>query len=105
MDELSVLVYRGYGQHQRKGGGFSFEHAETQKELDGLLGAGWFATLPEAIEAHDNPKKEEEKPAAVDNKSAPTRAEMELKANELGIKFDGRTKDAKLLILINEKLG
>jgi hypothetical protein len=32
----------------------------------------------------------------------PTREELEQKAQELGIKFDGRTSDAKLEKLINE---
>jgi len=35
----------------------------------------------------------------------PTRTELETKAIELGIKFDGRTKDKKLGQLIEEKLG
>jgi hypothetical protein len=35
----------------------------------------------------------------------PTRAELEAKATELGIKFDGRTKDKKLGQLIQDKLG
>ena len=35
----------------------------------------------------------------------PTREELEAKATELGIKFDGRTKDKKLGQLIQDKLG
>ena len=35
----------------------------------------------------------------------PTRKEMEAKANELGIKFDGRTSDKKLSSLIETALG
>lgn len=40
-----------------------------------------------------------------DDNSAPTRAELEAKATELGIKFDGRTKDKKLGQLIQDKLS
>jgi hypothetical protein len=34
-----------------------------------------------------------------------TREELELKARELGIKFDGRTTDALLLKRIEESIG
>lgn len=43
--------------------------------------------------------------AVPDDNAAPTRAELELKAKQLGIKFDGRTKDKKLGQLIQEKIG
>ena len=39
-----------------------------------------------------------------DDDAAPTRDELEAKATELGIKFDGRTKYKKLLAKINEAL-
>lgn len=39
------------------------------------------------------------------NESAPTRDEMTTKARELGIKFDGRTSDKKLSLLIATELG
>lgn len=37
--------------------------------------------------------------------AAPTRAELEAKATELGIRFDGRTRDKKLGQLIQDKLS
>lgn len=37
--------------------------------------------------------------------AAPTRAELEAKAKELGIKFDGRTGDKKLGQLIQDRLS
>jgi hypothetical protein len=39
------------------------------------------------------------------DEGAPTRAELEAKATELGIRFDGRTKDKKLGQLIQDKLS
>ncbi len=39
-----------------------------------------------------------------DDSALPTREELELKANELGIRFDGRTKDKKLGQLIQDRL-
>jgi hypothetical protein len=37
--------------------------------------------------------------------AAPTRVELEAKATELGIRFDGRTKDKKLGQLIQDRLS
>jgi len=42
---------------------------------------------------------------APEDDAAPTRAELEAKATELGIKFDGRTKDKKLGQLIQDRLS
>jgi hypothetical protein len=44
-------------------------------------------------------------PNHIDESSEPTRTELEIKATELGIKFDGRTKDKKLGQLIQDKLS
>ena len=40
-----------------------------------------------------------------DDNAAPTRAELEAKAKELGIRFDGRTGDKKLGQLIQDRLS
>lgn len=82
-----TIVYKTPGNHQRAGGTYSYLGIEDEQGLESALSSGWFRTLPEAIagkadEAEDN--------------SAPTRGELESKASELGIKFDGRTTD-KLL--------
>jgi len=42
---------------------------------------------------------------APEDESAPTREELEAKATELGIRFDGRTKDKKLGQLIQDRLS
>lgn len=42
--------------------------------------------------------------AAPQDDTEPTRAELETKADELGIRFDGRTKDKKLGQLIQDRL-
>lgn len=107
------IVYRGYGRHQRKGGGFSTLGVKSEKDYEKALADGWFKTLPEAIAAHDNKKtpapasilevKSEAAPVPADN-TQPTRAELEQKARELNVKFDGRTSDAKLQERIEEAL-
>ena len=47
----------------------------------------------------------EVKDTAQDENAAPTRAELEAKAKELGIRFDGRTGDKKLGQLIQDRLS
>lgn len=47
----------------------------------------------------------EPEPESVDDETAPTREELEAKATELGIRFDGRTKDKKLGQLIQDRLS
>lgn len=42
---------------------------------------------------------------ASEDDAAPTREELEAKATELGIRFDGRTKDKKLGQLIQDRLS
>lgn len=69
-----------------------FVNVANDEEKDAALADGWFLTVPEALAGK------------ADDNSAPTREELELKATELGIKFDGRTSDAKLGKLIAEKV-
>ena len=69
-----------------------FLSVADELELEAALSAGWFKTVPEALAQK------------VDKEPMPTREELELKATELGIKFDGRTTDAKLGKLIAEKV-
>lgn len=47
----------------------------------------------------------EPEPKPVNDDAEPTRAELEAKATELGIRFDGRTKDKKLGQLIQDRLS
>jgi hypothetical protein len=132
-----TMVYRSPGIYKKPGGGtYTYASAQTQEEFDEMLGAGWFKSSTEAIEAAGDkatpaskpkpkwavkPVKKKKmgkpldwrdqvktapavEPAAVDE-GAPTRAELEAKATELGIRFDGRTKDKKLGQLIEDKLS
>lgn len=114
--EFPRLVFKCPGDMPRKGGTFKVLQVRDDASHDELLADGWFATLPEAIDAHDNPKPvDAPKPVKADEvKSAPevsdvvnfvfsaSRNELEAKAKSLNIKFDGRTSDAKLARLITE---
>lgn len=74
----------------------SHELAKEREDFDNLIKSGWFESVPAAMEG----KKAE----VIEEDSAPTRAEMEEQAKSMGIKFDGRTSDTKLLTLIHEAL-
>lgn len=68
---------------------------KSAEEFGAAIKAGWFASVPDALAPKDE----------ADDTKAPTREELEVKATELGIKFDGRTTDAKLGKLIEEALS
>ncbi len=95
--------------------------ANDQTEFDAALQSGWFATLADASLAagdaarvvrkiaawrknHGKVKKKSKvqaiapviQPTPVDENAPATRAELEKKASELGLKFDGRTTDKRL---------
>lgn len=95
-----TIVYKCPGNHQCRGSTYSYKSAADGVELDALIKAGWFRTLPEALVGKPAENVAEEQ----DDDSAPTREEMETMAAELGIKFDGRTTDAGLLKKINTEL-
>ena len=83
-----------------------YQLAADIEAFDSLVSAGWFATVPDAIAGKTAPAVATPEPdlGPVDEVTAPTRAEMEQKATELGLKFDGRTSEAKLMRLIDEAL-
>jgi hypothetical protein len=96
------LVYKSPGdQHGPEGKTYSWAGVKTQEELDGKLADGWHLTLGEAIAPKEAPKQPE---IPLDD-SAPTRSELEEKAGQLGLKFDGRTSDSKLGQRIIDALG
>lgn len=123
MPAFPTLVYRAPGSSQHSSGGrYRYRGAEDQAEYDALLADGWHATILEAVvAAGDRAFAHNRKPAGLlakaraklaaqapvvkpDDDAPPTRVEMEAKATELGIKFDGRTSDARLLAKISEAL-
>lgn len=91
-----TIVYKCPGAHACARGTYAYQGVQDKDELDLALSGGWFATLPEAIAGeHDE----------VEDNSSPTRAELEAKATELGIKFDGRTTDKSLADKIETALS
>lgn len=133
MIDLPAMLYQSPGPHKKPGGGtYRIVGINTQEELDAKLLAGWFASSAEAITAAGDkattPKKiaewrlkakakktkkrkpskplgwKQAVPVPVIEDAPPTRAELEAKATELKIRFDGRTKDKKLGQLIQDRL-
>lgn len=76
-----------------------------QKAFDKALTDGWFATLPEAVEAFLNPAPERVAIVSepIDN-APPTRDEMLAKAAEIGLTVDRRWSDKTLANKIIEAL-
>lgn len=57
--EFPTLVYRDKGDHQRPGGTYSYAKAEHEEQLKDLIEAGWFLSLPEAIQGYHDEEPEE----------------------------------------------
>lgn len=89
-----VMLYKLGGPHEIHGGKFDTLIARDEAEKDAAQSAGWRLTTDEARE--HAPVPSDDVPA--------TRAELEAKADELGIKHDKRTSDAKLSAKIAAEL-
>lgn len=113
-NDFPKMVYRAPGPHDIHGHRLDFGTVNDADDLAAAKEAGWFETTPEAVDAHAAKVSSEQAgrvaqanalAQAAANTGAATRAELELKARELGITFDGRTSDAKLSKAIDEKLA
>ena len=102
MVDLPTIVYKNKGPHQRTGGTYSYLGVNTEAEYLAALENGWVPTLAEVV---DPAQKQDDNKNNIPEDDAPaTRQELELKATEMGIKFDGRTPDKKLSSMIDEAL-
>jgi len=94
MNDFPRMLYQAGGAEEIHGGRFATLIVHDDDELEAALADGWSLTTDEA-----------RAPAADlgalafsgDDDTAPTRAELEAKAVELGIEFSPRIGDAKLL--------
>lgn len=73
-------------------GAYDWRIVADDAGMDAAMADGWHLTPSEAKAAQE---AEQEPEAPVDD-TPPTRAELEAKAHELGIRFDGRWGDKKL---------
>lgn len=98
--EFPLFVYK-----KVKASEFETLLVEGEEQYKVAIDSGeWFATVPEALEGKQVAEPVEEQAVPADD-AQPTREELEAKATELGLKFDGRTSDRKLGALISEALG
>jgi len=99
MSDFPRMIYQVGNQEEMHGGRYDYMIVEDQDALDMLLANGWYMTTGEAKIA-----------AAPKTADVPfedrvlTRDKIEAKAYELGLKFDGRTRDSKLLAMIDVEL-
>ncbi len=77
------LVYKCPGPHSKRGHSYAWRGCADAEQWDILKALGWFASFDEAV-------------AGNDDTSPPTRAEMEQKARELGLRFHPNIGDAAL---------
>ena len=107
MTEFPTLVYKAHGKYMRPYGTYDFTGVNTAEEFEQKLKDGWFPSLQDAIDGN-TPAPAAEKAVSEpvpDDLAPPTRQELETKATELGIKFDGRYSDKKIAQLIDEALA
>jgi hypothetical protein len=83
-------------------GAYGTRIVADEAEFDAALAECWCETSPAARAAHEQRQAAAALEAAAasakpaDETTPPTRAELEAKATELGIKFDGRSSNKKL---------
>jgi hypothetical protein len=103
--EFPCLVYKAEGNYIRPHGTYDFIGVDNQKELEHKLREGWFESLEAAIENKAAKAVKVVSEPVLDDNAPPTREELEAKATELGLKFDGRFSDKKIAQMIDEALA
>jgi hypothetical protein len=109
MDQFPQMLYVHPGREALHGSTFDTLVVNSAEDLEAAKAEGWSIGTDEAkaaFAAKQEAAKVAAQPAPAINDAAPaTREELEQKAAELGIKFDGRTGDKKLADLIAATLG
>lgn len=98
----ATMLYKAPGPHEIHGGHFDYTIVDADEEgaIETAKAEGWFETTTEAKEASEVAKTKRE----AELNAPPSRAELETKANELGIKFNDKMSDKKLADLIAANL-
>lgn len=100
MTDFPTILYRTPGPFKKpRGGTYATRPAADKEAFDALIAKGWFASYEEAkggkpakkVVESAEPSEDE-----IDEVSGPTREELEAKAKELNVSYDGRTSDKKL---------
>lgn len=103
MQRFPQMLYRAGSALEIDGARFDAQTVADESALSAALADGWHETTGAALDAVQ--PVEDDKPADVPPDDAPvTRAELEQKAGEMGIKFDGRWGDKRLAAAIADAL-
>lgn len=108
---MTTMLYKHPGSTDINGKSFDYTIVDDDA-VEQARAEGWSLTTDEAVQAQSAGLERVQSMALeqqaqgqqVADDAPPTRAELETKAKELGIKFDGRTSDKKLGDLIAAKL-
>jgi hypothetical protein len=96
---LPTILYRVPGAHFGPPGvTYDYLGVDTDEALEAALAEGWHESLDSAIAPPDAP-------SAPADDAPVTRAELEQKADQLGIKVDGRWSDKRLISEIEAKMA
>lgn len=105
MSDYPIFVYRKAEKDREDGSAFDTKTIFNDYELAGAILMGWHYDVLSALSPEDKPSAGADNVVnPADDNLPPTRDELELKASELGLKFDGRTSDRKLSAMIDEAL-
>ncbi len=118
MADQTYMLVRVGKQWQLESGWYDLRVVHTKDDLDAALADGWFLDQYAAKAAHEAAALAAQPAAAAGAGDAgaaasavpaadapPTRAELEQKASELGVRFDGRVSDKTLAQRIADKLA
>lgn len=106
MIQFPTIVYKSPGSRRNAQGTYDYVGVKTQEEFDRRIANGWHPSQAAAFASLKQTRAPEITPSpAPILESAPNRSELEHKATELGLKFDGRTTDKKLFERIQQALG
>lgn len=103
--EYPAFVYRKADKARQDGSKFETWLVHNDDERQVARDEGWADDVLQALSPKQEPVVVDEPIGVADDDAPPTRQELEAKAVELGLKFDGRTSDRKLGLLIAEALG
>jgi hypothetical protein len=103
--EYPAFVYRKADKARQDGSKFDTLLVHNDDERKSALDVGWADDVLQALAPKQKTVVVDEPVRVPDDDAPPTRAELESKATELGLKFDGRTSDRKLCLMIDEALG
>jgi hypothetical protein len=103
--EYPAFVYRKADKARQDGSKFDTLLVHNDDERQVALDEGWADDVLQALAPKQKPVVVDEPVSVPDDDAPPTREELEAKAVELGLKFDGRTSDRKLGLMIAEALG